>query len=313
MKNIILFTICLFACISVATAQDFVFQTFKDRRVINSHSVETLPKRKLDIRISHRFGDMFGDNGGVSTFFGLENVADVLIGAEYGITDNWDVGLYRAKGAGQFPGGSAGLRQLFNGMLKYRALRQTTDNSMPFTLTFVGVATISAAEKANSSGDDAPAVISEFPNFSDRMAYHFQAIIGRKFSNGFSLQIQPGYTHRNLVAEADENGIFSLGIATRIQISKVFGIVADATFPFSSVRSEDEAFFAELYGLENFEGRFYPALGIGLEIETGGHVFQVNFTNATGLMETDYIPYTTSDWTQGEFRIGFTISRLFNL
>jgi hypothetical protein len=92
---------------------------------------------------------------------------------------------------------------------------------------------------------------------------------------------------------------FSLGVGTRIQLSKVFGIIADATFPFSDLRTSDNG--------------FYPAVGVGLEIETGGHVFQVNFTNATGIMETDYIPYTTSNWADGEFRLGFTVSRVFNL
>ncbi|MCH2084362.1 MAG: DUF5777 family beta-barrel protein [Saprospiraceae bacterium] len=313
MTNKLLAIVILVCFFGNVQAQDYTFQTFKDRRVINSHSVETLPKRKLDVRIAHRFGDMFGDSGGTSTFFGLETAADVAIGAEYGISDNLNIGFYRAKGAGQFPGGTAGLRQLWNGFVKYRILRQTEDGSMPFTLTLVGLTSISGQEKTELDDGTEPAVISAFPNFSDRIAYNFQVILGKKFSDAFSLQILPAYTHRNLVADADENGIFSIGIATRIQLTKVMGIIADATFPFSSVRSEDESFFAELYGIENFEGRFFPALGIGLEFETGGHVFQLNFTNATGLMETDYIPYTTSDWTQGQFRLGFTISRMFNL
>ena len=184
---------------------------------------------------------------------------------------------------------------------------------MPFSLTVVALTSISGQEKTETPDSTDPLVISAFPNFTDRMAHNFQIILGRKFSDAFSLQILPAYTHRNLVADADENGIFSLGLATRIQLTKVIGIIADATLPFSSVRSEDESFFAELYGFDTFEGRFYPAIGFGLEFDTGGHIFQLNFTNATGLMETDYIPYTTSDWSKGEFRIGFTISRMFNL
>ena len=115
----------------------------------------------------------------------------------------------------------------------------------------------------------------------------------------FSLQLIPSYVQRNLVTFDDENGLFSMGIATRVQVSKVIGIIADATLPFSSLRTT--------------ENGFYPAIGIGLEIDTGGHVFQVNFTNATAVMETDYIPYTTSNWLDGEFRLGFTVSRVFNL
>lgn len=279
--------------------QNYTHQTFKDRRVINTQSVETLPKRKLDVRIAHRFGDFAGENGGEQTFFGLENAADVSIGVEYGLTDNITISLLRSAGSGSIPGGPSGLRQLWNLIGKYRILRQSDDGLMPLTLTVVGMGTISSAKKVEVQPDNAPSIIQNFPEFGHRVAYNVQLLLARKFSPGFSLQLIPAYTHRNLVAFNDENGIFSLGAATRIQISKVFGIVADATFPFSDLRTSDNG--------------FYPALGIGLEIDTGGHVFQVNFTNARGIMETDYIPYTTTDWTEGQFRLGFTISRLFNL
>ena len=275
-------------------AQEYVSQTFKDTRVINTHSVETLPKRKMDIRIGHRFGDFAGDRGGFQTLFGLENASDVMIGLEYGLTNNINIGLFRTKGVGSLPSGAPGLRQLLNGILKVRLLRQQEEGA-PFTITAVGVGTISTAEKI----EDNPDIIASFPQFSHRIASNFQLLVARKFSDGFSLQVIPAYTYRNLVAFDDENGIFSLGFATRVQINKVFGIIADVTLPFSDIRTTDNG--------------FYPAMGIGLEIETGGHVFQVNFTNATAIMETDYIPYTTSNWGDGQYRLGFTISRVFNL
>ncbi len=294
MKKILPLTLALLFAFS-AQAQDYVLQTFKDRRVINTQSVETLPKRKLDVRISHRFGDVAGDNGGFQTLFGLENATDVLIGAEYGFTDDLTVGLFRAKGAGFMPEGNAGLRQLMNGVLKYRIVQQTNDGGSPVTVALVGLATMSTAPRVK----DSPEAISSFPKFAHRFAYNAQLLVARKFSDGFSLQIIPGYTHRALTPFGDENGIFSLGAATRVQLSKVFAFVADATVPFSERRRP--------------ENGFYPAIGLGLEIDTGGHVFQVNFTNATGIMETDYIPYTTTNWLDGQFRLGFTISRLFNL
>lgn len=276
-------------------AQDLVFQTFKDTRVINSHSVETLPKRKLDIRIGHRFGDLAGDRGGTQTFFGLENASDVLIGGEYGFTDRLTAGIYRAKGAGSLASGTPGLRQLLNLIGKYRILHQKEDGSMPISLTVLGVATMSTAKRIETNPD----IINNFPEFSHRLAYAGQLLIAHKFSDGFSLQIIPSYVHRNLVAFEDDNGIFSMGFASRIQISKVFGLIVDGTFPFSEMRTAANG--------------FHPAIGVGLEFETGGHVFQINFTNATAIMETDYIPYTTSDWLEGEFRLGFTVSRTFNL
>jgi hypothetical protein len=299
MKGLLITLTLFMGALTLMEGQNYTYQTFKDRRVINTQSVETLPKRKLDVRIMHRFGDLAGRNGGEPTFFGLELAEDVAIGAEYGLTDNITLGFFRAKGAGGVPRGPSGLRQLWNLIGKYRILRQSDDGLMPFTLTVVGMTTFSSAQKVELQPDQDPAIIQNFPEFNHRFAYNVQLLLARKFSPGFSLQLIPAYTHRNLVAFNDQNGIFSMGVATRVQISKVFGIVADATFPFSDLRTTDND--------------FYPAIGIGLEIETGGHVFQVNFTNATGIMETDFIPYTTSNWLEGQYRLGFTISRTFNL
>ncbi|MEL7123193.1 MAG: DUF5777 family beta-barrel protein [Bacteroidota bacterium] len=295
MKTQKIFSILLMVCFFYSTAQtqDFIFQTFKDRRVINVHSVETLPKRKLDVRITHRFGDLAGDNGGFTTFFGLENATDVMIGAEYGISDNLTIGGFRTKGAGITPEGVAGLRQLLNGLVKLRLVRQTQSGT-PVSVTALALASYSTADRLENTDQ----ALQSFPKGAHRLAYHYQLMFGRKFSDGFSLQLNTGYTFRNLVPTDDENGIFSIGGATRLQINKVFGIIADATFPLSESRSGNG---------------YHPALGIGLEIETGGHVFQVNFTNATAIMETDFIPYTTSDWSEGQFRLGFTVSRMFNL
>ena len=275
MKNFFLL-IALCAITNIALAQEFTHQTFKDTRVINTHSVETLPKRKLDIRIGHRFGDLAGDRGGSQTFFGLENASDVLIGGEYGFSNRLTAGIYRAKGAGSLPGGTPGLRQLLNLIGKYRILHQKEDGSMPISMTLLGVASMSTAKRIETNPD----VITNFPQFSHRMAYAGQLLIARKFSDGFSLQIIPSYVHRNLVAFEDDNGLFSMGFASRIQISKVFGLIVDGTFPLSEMRTSTNG--------------FHPAIGFGLEFETGGHVFQINFTNATAIMETDYIPYTTS-------------------
>jgi hypothetical protein len=294
MKKILYTTFIIFFALTIK-AQEPVFQTFKDSRIVNMQSVETLGKRKLDVRIGHRFGDLAGDNGGWTTFFGLENATDVQIGAEYGFTDRFTAGLFRTKGAGSLPSGQSGLRQVLNLTGKYRLVQQTSDGGAPVTLSILGVGSLSTAEKVEGNPD----IIQSFDKFAHRMAYTIQVLAARKFSERFSLQLAPAYTHRNIVAFEDENNIFSLGVGTRIQLSKVFGIIADATFPFSDLRTSDNG--------------FYPAVGVGLEIETGGHVFQVNFTNATGIMETDYIPYTTSNWADGEFRLGFTVSRVFNL
>ncbi len=282
------------ACTATVLAQKsenpYILQTFKDTRAVNTQSVETLPAWKLDVRIAHRFGDMFGEAGGWKSFYGLESASDVVIGAEFGWTDNFMFGLFRSKGSA-----ANGLRQNLNTTVKYRILRQKKDDSMPISMSISGVGTASTQAKSTD-----PSAISSFPKFSHRFAYTAQLIVARKFSDRFSFQINPSFTHRNLVLNEDENDIISLGAAARYQVTKVMGILLDANYPFSSFRSDSG-------------NGYYPAVGIGFEWDTGGHVFQLDFTNATGIVETDYIPYTQSNWAKGQFRMGFTIRRLFNL
>ncbi|PHI21546.1 hypothetical protein CEQ90_01660 [Lewinellaceae bacterium SD302] len=293
-RNLLLLVLAF--CCTVLTAQEErVYRTFKDTRAVNVHSVETLPAKKLDVRISHRFGDMFGDEGGWPTFYGLERAEDVAIGAEYGFSDNFTAGIYRAKGAGSTPDNDTGLRQLLNGIFKYRVLHQTTGKKMPLSAALVLTSSFSTSTKLEGNENQ----IRSFPKFAHRFAFNLQAVLARKFGDNFSAQVIPGVTHRNLVPFAGENTIFSLGVAGRLQVSRVLGILADVTYPFSETQN-------------NLTG-YYPAIGFGFEFDTGGHVFQLNLTNAKGIFETDFIPYTTSDWTKGEFRIGFTISRWFNL
>ena len=293
MRNLL--TVAALLLVGTLFSQEYTTQTFKDRRIINANSVEVLAKRKLDIRITHRFGDAAGSAGGFQTFFGFENAADVLIGAEYGLMDNLNIGVYRTKGAGSTADGKPGLRQVVNTSLKYKLFTQKNDGSMPISLAVYGLTSISTAKKTNSMSS-----ISSFPAFTDRLAMTVQVLIARKFTDALSIQLTPSYTHRNLVVFGDDdNGILSIGAAGRLQVTKVFGILADVTVPISSQRTSPNG--------------YYPSIGVGFDIDTGGHIFQVNVTNSRGIMETDYIPYTTSDWSTGQFRIGFTISRLFNL
>lgn len=285
--GILLLLLLIAAADSIAQDKMLVYETFKDRRVINNHSVETLPKGKLDIRIGHRFGDILGTAGGWPTFYGLENATDILTGFEYGLTDKVNFGINRTKGSSE-------LKQNLNGFLKAKLMAQNTANN-PLTITVMGMTSYSTMKKSLAEG-----VISSFPKVSHRLSFHTQLFIARKFSSAFSLQLHGGWTYRNLVYTGDQNDLVNAGVSARIQITRVMGIILDSNYPFSSLRT--------------IENDFFPALGIGFEFETGGgHIFQINLTNATGMSETDYIPYTTSDWSKGEFRLGFTISRMFNL
>ena len=260
---------------------------FHDRKLINAHSTETLPRRMLDFRIAHRFGDLLGENGGWETFYGLETAQDVLIGFDYGITDNLLLGINRTKGAGP-------LRMLVNSYLKYKIAGQNSVLAHPVAVSFLAMNTISTMPQSDENS-----AINSFPQFIHRMIHHFQMIVSKKFSSRVSLQFNVGFTHRNFVNIDDINSILSIGGAGRFQLSRRLAIIIDANLP---MRFQDVEYAHTI------------PLGIGFEWETGGgHVFQLNFTNASGLTETDYLNYTRSEWSEGQFRLGFTIARQFKI
>lgn len=278
---------------TVLFAQAPVSGTFSDRWVINSPSVEMLPTRKLDIRIVHRFGDFAGSAGGWKSFYGFENAADVAIGFEYGLSNRANIGFSRTKGAGP-------MKQLVHGILKMNFLRQT-EGGTPISVTGFGMATLSTAERSTD-----PSSVTYFEKFAHRMAFHVSLMGARKFSERFSVQLSAGLTHRNAVPAGDENNLINAGLVFRLQATKTLAFIGDMNL---AVNGEQSPFTDTSSPLSDYK----TPIGIGIEFNTGGHVFQLNFTNSTGIMPTDYIPYTRSDWTEGQFRIGFTISRLFNL
>ncbi|SIO41169.1 DUF5777 family beta-barrel protein [Chitinophaga niabensis] len=270
-----------------------VIATFKSTRIINGQSNETLKKGELDFRVAHRFGDLGGEAGGSKTFFGIDNSTDIRIAFEYGITDRLMVGLSRAKGSGNFS-------QMYEGLAKFKILQQTIDNRIPLGIAVFGNAVVTSMKSSTVESDAA-----YFDNFSSRMSYTGQVILSRKFGNILSLAVLPTYVHRNRVVHMDVNDMFAVGVGGRLRFSKRLALVVDYFLPFREQASKDY-----------FEGRgvkFYNPLGVGLEIETGGHVFSVNFTNSTAILENQFIPETTSTWLEGQFRWGFNISRRFSL
>lgn len=296
MSRIYLFLSIIFSCsFSLSSQESIVHQTFKDTRVINTQSVETLKKGILDFRIGHRFGNF---NGGWSTLGGLENAADVIFEFDYGVSDNFMLGIIRAKGSGP-------LKQNVSGFMKYKILHQ--GDRSPFSLAFSGLATISTMARNR----DNEGTINHFAKYAHRMSYNLQVIIASKVSDRLAVQIAPQWTYRNIVPNDDQavfmdtNDLPSISGACKFQMSRSLALIADLTIPFSSYRNEKDA---------DGDKSFHYPLGFGLEWETGGgHVFQINLTNSSGIVETDYIPYTTTNWLDGEYRFGFTIARQFKL
>lgn len=271
--------------------KEYVSATFKGFRIINAQTNETAKKHNLHFNIAHRFGDIAATGAGIHTFFGLDAATDVRFSFDYGVTDRLQLGVGRSKGIDPY-------NQLYDGNVKFRLLRQTADNKMPLSITLFGIAAITGRKASTDSTSDA-----SFANTSQRMSYVTQVIIARKFSQSISLELVPSYLHRNYVAFDDENDMFSLGIGGRVKLTKRFSIIADYFHNFSKLRMD----------AKDADGKmvYYDPLSVGIEIETGGHVFTINFTNSTGILENLYLPFSRSNWLDGEFRFGFNISRNF--
>ncbi|MEX1192339.1 MAG: DUF5777 family beta-barrel protein [Brumimicrobium sp.] len=265
--------------------KEYVSETFSNIHIINSHSTETLKKRQWRYIISHRFGDMMGDAGGIHTGFGFDNAADIRMGFDMGITDKIMIGAGRMKGAGQ------PYTSIVDGFAKYRFISQTEDNSMPLSASF----TTSMYGTYMKTSEDISSV-TNFEHFSHRLMYSSQLTIARKFHPRFSFALMPSFVHRNLVAQDDQNSLFAIGGAARIRISKSIGLIGEYFYTVNQSGLRDD---------------YTNSLGVAMEWITNGHHFTINFTNARGFGELQYIALTQSDWLEGQFRLGFSISRTF--
>lgn len=253
----------------------FTEQTFKGTRLINGHSIETRKKGVLDVIISHRFGRL---NSGAYELFGLDE-SNVRLGVDYGISDRLNAGVGRNS-----------FEKTFDGFLKYKFLRQQNSNGRNVPISVAGFSSI-AVKTLRST------VPGEEPTFNSRLSYTYQAIFARKFTSSFSFQLVPTFVHRNEVLEsADENSVYALGAGGRIKLTKRL------------------SFNAEYYYQLNRDNEAFPnSIAVGFDIETGGHVFQLHFTNSRSMIEKGFITETAGDFFDGDIHFGFNISRTFQL
>ena len=273
------------------TEPDYIW-IFSSPRLINANTVEILTPGVLEFKVTHNFGDIAGDNGGIKNFFGLDNATDVRIGFQYGVSKRLNLIAARAKGAGL-------VKQLYELGLKYRFMQQANDSRHPISMTLFANGFISTMEEASL-----PEQEHTFENIGDRLSQTVQLLIARKFGK-ISLQVSPTMVNRNYVPSYDENTLFALGGALRLPVRGRFSVLVDYFHTFRSQNTID-AFKAR--GI-----RFYDALGVGVELLTEGHVFHLNFTNATEILENRFIPRTVTSWGKGQYRWGFTVSRDFDL
>lgn len=255
--------------------KELVKNAFKSSRVINSHSIEFLAPGTMDFRILHRFGDV---NSGFKEMFGLDE-ASMRMGFDFGITNNLMAGIGRST-----------FKKELDGFIKYAPVRQSTGSkSFPITIALIAGMTLNTMDWPDPQRKN---------YFSSRLAYYYQVVIGRKFNESFTLQLTPTMVHTNLVSSASQsNDIYALGFGGRWKFSKRIAFTWDYSYVPSPLNKENHQ----------------DPMSLGFDIETGGHVFQLHFSNASGMNERAFIDETTGKFLNGDIRFGFNLSRVFQL
>ena len=286
MKNLLLIT-ALFMAVFQANAQDldaildsvtpetknYTTATFKGTRILNGHSIENRKKGVTEFVISHRFGRL---NTGLEELYGLD-VSYVRFALERGITDDLMVGLGRSS-----------FDKTYDGFVKYKILKQRDiKNTMPVSVSAFGSIAYRTLKDFDPENE---------PTFSQKLSYVTQLLIARKFSSSFSLQVMPSFVYRNSVKTNDDpHGIFALGFGGRAKITKRMAINLEYHYTVNPLESLDTT----------------NSLAFGLEIETGGHVFQIILSNSEQMIERGFITESTDNFFDGDIHLGFNISRAF--
>ncbi|MEM7037250.1 MAG: DUF5777 family beta-barrel protein [Bacteroidota bacterium] len=292
MKKLIYTLLLAVLCVPQLQAQEGeaepqpVTDIFYGTRAINLHTIKQIGKNVLAYRISHRLGPVFIQNSGDSplyNFLGLDGPASISLMFDYGINDNLMVGVARDQ-----------FNKVYNGYVKYNILNQQSGGGSPVTVAVYGKANLSTLKDkaADINGFD------RFENFAHRMSYVTQVMIGRRFGERFAAQLSPTYIHHNLVELAgDGNDMFAISAAAQYKFTKRLGISGEFNYVLNDYATNPD--------------QFVSSAGLGLDIVTGGHIFQIHLLNSAHINEAFSIPYTISDWLDGNFRIGFNISRNF--
>ena len=249
--------------------------SFKTNRIINLHSLENTAAGVMDFKISHRFSTI---DEGIYNLFGIDQ-ATIRIGFDFGLTDQLSVGVNRNS-----------VKKAFDGFVKYKFLRQSTGKrNMPISAALILGTAVETQKPDDPTREN---------YFSSRLFYTSQLLIGSKLNDYITLELAPSYVHRNLVKTTDEkNDVFAVGIGGRVRLTRRMTFNAEY-----------------VYVLPNqLAPNFKNSMSVGLDIETGGHVFQLHFTNSTSMSEYGFITQTENNWGKNAVRFGFNVSRVFTL
>lgn len=253
----------------------YTIGTFNGSRVINGQSVDGMAKGELEFIFSHRFGKI---NSGAYNLWGLDD-AFIRIGLEYGLTDRLGISIGRSS-----------TDKTYDGFLRYKILRQSTGKrNIPITMSTI----LSGYIKTSPRKEDNPDI-----TFNSRLGYAAEILLARKFSSRITGQVTPIFVHRNQVDQSFENNNdVALGFSVKVKIIKSLSLLGE--------------YFIRLNPHEN--SPYYDPIGFGLDLETGGHVFQLVFTNSRNMIDRSVITETNGDFFDGDIHFGFNISRSFQL
>lgn len=257
---------------------NYATATFKSSRIIDFHSVEQMKTGQLDFRINHRFGML---NTGPYEFWGLDQ-STIKLSLELGLTDWLMVGVGRSS-----------YEKTYDGSYKVKLFRQCTGaKNFPVTISYFSSIHINTLKWDNPNQTN---------YFSSRLAYTNQILVGRKFSERLSLQLSPTLVHRNLVATTlDQNDLWAMGFGGRIKLTTRFSLNFEYYYIARPINQLTDI-------------KYTNPLSFGVDIDTGGHVFQLFVTNSVGNSENHIIGETTGKWSKGDIHFGFNISRVFSV
>jgi len=263
---------------------NYTYATFKTTRIVLGQSIESPANGTLQFLVEHNFDAI---NQGAYSMWGLDG-STIRLGLEYGICDRLSIAIGRSK-----------FEKTFDGSIKVKILRQSTgERNMPLSLSFFGGTMLKSEHWPDPT---------RLNFFSSRLSYVSQLLIARKFSNAISLQLTPTYIHKNIVTfRSDNNELLSLGIGGRLKITQRTTVNAEYFYQIPG--------FINSYAVSETEtAKYGNCLSVGVDIETGGHVFQFRLTNAQPLFERAFITETSGKWRKKDIYFGFTINRVFTI
>lgn len=274
-----------------------VHSAFKTTKVINLQSTELTDAGVFDFKMSHRFGPV---NSGRDNAYGMD-IATIRFGGEFGVLPNLMVGVGRSNIKSE---------KVVDGYVKWRVMSQTSDNKYPVSILLLGGVDFRNTHykmgvKDAITGKDSSGFLL-IPN-NLRTAYVAQCIIGKKVNSDFSIEFVPGWVRQTTVNAANATGFGDYSNATKTTSQIYLGV------GFRQKLSSRTSLNLEYIPILTNKGNSVNSLSLGLDVETGGHVFQFQFTNSLGLNESMFIARTADKWNQAGVRFGFNLHRVFTV